>query len=188
MKRIKDVQIKRLDTPSRYRGLKVVLLLLGIVVLWIFLMNYLSTYVHRPKDTDTHRVAGGLDYELRIDKSTYGVGQPIRLRLIVRNVSPDAVVLHFPSTQRYNFAVKRDLDFIFFHFPVDVWQSSYGRISHPVKNTLVLKPHEEKIFEEVWNQKDARGKQVSPGRFIISAWLTISGEKTILELPTRMRK
>jgi hypothetical protein len=185
----RDVKIRRLDKPSHIKPLlSMIAILVVLFAVGIAIINIVLNYVLPTKTTTTHALVGGVYYELSIDKGYYKAGEPIKLKLIVKNITKKTVVLNFPTTQRYDFIVKRDINFIFFHFPIYVWESSYHIIPKPIPNSIVLHPGQTIAFEDVWNQKDAHGVQVPAGRYIISAYLATSGARPILELPTNMQK
>lgn len=189
MKPIRDVHVRKIETvPGWKKALKFISALVVIVAVWAVTMNVIVNYVLPTKITTANTTSGGLYYQLGIDKTFYRAGEPIQLQLSVRNTSDQPVALRFATSHRCNFVVKRDVDFLLFHFPVDVWQSSYQDIPRPDPNVLTLKPGETMVFKGTWNQEDATGKQVPTGRYLIAASLTNAGSKTILELPAHMQR
>ena len=187
MKSQREIRIKKVHPGSKKNGWMVFVFLLVMLLAWIVVMKLLIHYRY-PVYNHTKIVKSGLLYELIINRTLYRPGQPIELKLVLQNNSNKEIDLRFKTTERVNFIVQKELNFIFFHIPTTVWESSYDILARPIPNRLILKPKSKKMFEASWNQKDADGHQVSPGYYIISAHLLNTGSKTILELPAEMRK
>lgn len=165
--------------------MKKFLILIGMIfVVFVAVMNLLSSYLH-PLTVSTSLRREGVLYELKTDRLAYRRQQPIQVRLLVKNEGGTPIVFKFPTTQQYNFKVMKEYDFLFFRFNLDIWSSSYGRKYQQTATKLVIPPNETRIFSDVWSQRNAKGEFVPSGRYLIVAYLTTEGEKTELILRTK---
>ena len=99
----------------------------------------------------------GVQIELRLNKATYAAREPIEITLTLSNPGTSAVKFQFSTGQMYDFILSRDGQF--------VWQWSLGRAFTQAFTALILAPRESKVFTERWDQRDARGRAVSPGEY-----------------------
>ncbi|MBC7286843.1 MAG: hypothetical protein H5T86_02130 [Armatimonadetes bacterium] len=93
------------------------------------------------------------------DAYRYRVGQPIGLRLLVRNDSSSPLELTFPSSQLYDFWL------------VDVggktvWQWSRGKVFLMAVTRRTLKPGQQQVFGETVNPRDVAGG-LKPGVYFV---------------------
>jgi len=91
---------------------------------------------------------------LQTDKASYLPGEPVVITLTVQNTSDQTQVLHFPTSQQYDFAVHRGLDLL--------WLWSAGQVFLPVQSVLSLEAGQVLTLQETWNQTDQTGIQVPP--------------------------
>lgn len=97
------------------------------------------------------------------ENGPYLVGQPIDITLLLANCGDNDAVLHFPTSQRYDFVVA-DAN------GVEVWGSADGKSYEQVEGTETLAPGLEQRYTETWDQKDRSGNQVALGRYKVSAF------------------
>src|SRR2546428_14145174 len=113
--------------------------------------------------TASATVRGG-QIELRLNKDAYTAGEPVQITLTLHNPATTAVKFQFPTGQMYDFIVSRNGHFI--------WRWSLGRAFTQAFTALILAPGESKVFTERWDQRDARGRVVSPGEHeMVAAFL-----------------
>lgn len=110
-------------------------------------------------NTNESRRIGGLLYTLTTDRRTYRRGDPVRITLTKRNVTNRAIVLRYRTSQRFDFVVRRGREL--------VWRWSDGRVFAQTTATVRLAPGESQVFRATWDQRDTRGRQVSPGIYTI---------------------
>jgi Intracellular proteinase inhibitor len=98
-----------------------------------------------------------------LGKSVYTVGQAIDITLLLANCGNNDAVLHFPTTQRYDFIITDPNG-------VEDWRSSDGKSFGQVEGTETLQPGQTATYTETWNQKDRTGTQVPAGQYKVSAF------------------
>ena len=105
--------------------------------------------------------AGGVQVELDLNKAQYSVGDSVKIRLTLTNRSMSSATFQFTTGQLCDFMVSRDGHL--------VWQWSYGRAFTQAFTTLTLMPNDSKVFNEFWDQRDARGQQAPAGEYEMMA-------------------
>jgi hypothetical protein len=106
------------------------------------------------------------------DKPAYAPGQPITMKFTVSNTTKKSLDYNFATGQQYDFSVADTKG-------ATVWTWSKGRMFTQALGRLSLAPGQKKVFSAVWNGRDAQGKAVSPGVYIINARLTSSNGPAI---------
>jgi hypothetical protein len=91
------------------------------------------------------------------------MGHPIEITLLLADCSKNDDVLHFPTTQRYDFIINDPNG-------VEVWRSSDGKSFGQVEGTETLQPGQKATYTETWDQKDRAGNQVPAGLYKVSAF------------------
>jgi len=101
-----------------------------------------------------------LEVILETPKGTYGPGEPIPLKLLVRNVGGRAVELEFPTAQTYDFVVRRPDG-------AEVARWSLGRSFSVQGLRMKVEPNQQITLGESlgWNQVDQNDRPVPPGRY-----------------------
>jgi len=140
-----------------------------------------------PEPPTTPEVTG----TLRIDPASATPGTPRLLRLTLRNEGSGPVVLTFPTSQRYDFAILARG----FHPPdmppdsipgdVLVWNWAFGRGFAEVISRITLRPDQEMVFEETWDGRDNQDRVVDSGSYILTA--RVPAEPTVPVRPIRLR-
>ena len=96
------------------------------------------------------------------DKDTYGAGDPIKLRIEIKNNDQNPVALTFPSGQSFDFeAFGDDPD-------KPVWQWSQGRMFTMMVRHVSLGAGESLVFNAVW-------KGAPEGKFRVVSRITANG-------------
>src|SRR2546428_8990224 len=125
-----------------------------ITVVILAASSFLTPAMAGPAAPATVRV---VQIELRLNKAVYTSKEPVEITLALNNPTTSAVKFQFPTGQMFDFIVSRDGQF--------VWQWSLGRAFTQAFTALILAPRESKVFTERWDQRDARGRAVSPGEY-----------------------
>jgi len=97
------------------------------------------------------------------DNSIYVPGEQVNITLILANCGDNEAVLHYPTSQRYDFTISDPNS-------VEVWSSSDGKTYEQVEGSDELKPNDRLTYEDTWDQKDRSGNQVPDGRYKVSAF------------------
>jgi hypothetical protein len=118
-------------------------------------------------NTQAPTVVGGLRLSLTADRRVYSVREPVALTLTVANPGRSPVTLQFPSSQQYDFEVRRAGQV--------VWRWSAGRMFAQALTSLTLGAGEQRVFTQSWNQQDNNDQPVAPGAYEAAATLTTMG-------------
>lgn len=102
---------------------------------------------------------------LTTDRVYYRPGEPVVMRLVLRNVGTEPVTLFFPSSQRYDFVVR--------HITTGevVWNWSFDRYFLFVMGAETLAPGETRVMTEEWKQQTNAGSQVRTGIYRLESVL-----------------
>ncbi len=102
----------------------------------------------------------GITCYLTTDRHTYAPGDRIRMQMLVRNPTAEAVVLHFPTSQQYDFRVRDPEGGV-------VWQWSRGQMFAQMLTQKALQPGEEYTVSAEWTIP----ADLAPGLYKVSGWL-----------------
>lgn len=181
----RQVRLRRRVVRDRKGELRLFAVLLALVFLgFIVVLRYLVTMTAPPLADSDAAQTEDLYFTLRMDARDYARGQPIGLQLSVRNTSGHPVSMSFDTDQEFDFVVQRELNLLFVRIPLEVWRHSGDKVARKRPHTLTIMPGEEKIFRAKWNQVDGSGKQVKPGRYVISGYVNNLGERHALQIQT----
>lgn len=116
---------------------------------------------------------------LQIEKTSYQLGTPILMELIVSNEeSNEPVKLTFYSSQRYDFIIIKEGE--------EIWRWSKDKLFAMMLEEIVLAPGESLHYTETWDQMDNKGERVLSGRYeIVGVFKTlpeIISEPAIVEI------
>jgi len=67
-----------------------------------------------------------------------------------------------------------------------IWRYSANRGAERKQHTVTLQPQEVITYSASWDQKDYSGKQVTPGRYIITGSVNIAGQSAELQMRGKM--
>lgn len=104
--------------------------------------------------------------ELTTDKSTYRVGETIRMNVTVCNRSSSTVTLYFHSYQLYDAVAYSGRTGRL------VWRWSDGQFFPQALTSRDVAPGCTWSFPLEWSQVDSAGQQVAPGSYILRAAVT----------------
>lgn len=181
----RQVRLRRRVVRDRKGELRLFAVLLALVFLgFIVVLRYLVTMTAPPLADSDAAQTEDLYFTLRMDSRDYARGQPIGLQLSVRNTSGHPVSMSFDTDQEFDFVVQRELNLLFVRIPLEVWRYSGNKVARKRPHALTIMPGEEKIFRAKWNQVDGSGRQVKPGRYVISGYVNNLGERHALQIQT----
>lgn len=101
---------------------------------------------------------------VRTDKTSYALGEVVKISFIIENRSDQEITLGFSSGQQYDIWVNGPSG--------EVWRWSRGKVFTQALTSITLKPRERKTFQETWSQMNNAGEQVGPGSYTLFAQLT----------------
>ncbi len=114
--------------------------------------------------------AEGLKIELKLDKPSYKLKEPVKMTLTVTNKSKETFKDSFRSSQMYDFRVKQDNK--------EIWHWSADKFFAQVITEFTLSPEKSVSFKEVWEQVDNDGKKVSAGKYQVIGILATRPERS----------
>jgi Intracellular proteinase inhibitor/S-layer homology domain len=100
-------------------------------------------------------------YTLTTDKAVYGMDDPVDLTFTIANTGKEDKKFEFPTTQYYDFVVKRGDD--------ELARWSLGQTFVPNPAPLFLAAGKSMSFNTRWLQKDQDSHVVGPGTYTITA-------------------
>jgi len=80
--------------------------------------------------------------EVQTDKDEYTLYEPVQMTLKIWNKETKPIELVFTSAQRYDFIVLKNDE--------EVWRWSKDKMFAMVPSSLLLKPHEKRVYTETW--------------------------------------
>lgn len=113
------------------------------------------------------RRVGGLSYTISTDKSTYNLGESVRITLTKTNVSGGSITLRYRTAQRFDFVARRGT--------AEIWRWSRGRSFAQVASTVTLSPGERQVFRATWDQRNNQGVLIAPGNITIQGFNVARG-------------
>jgi len=116
------------------------------------------------QDFELTKLQLGLTIDLELPEQV-SVGEPVKMRLILRNEGSEPVRLRFRTGQRYDFIV-RNLD------GDVIWQWSHGKAFTQAIGEMEIPPGGERSFDEEWDQVDNDGKRVDAGEYEVEGIIT----------------
>jgi Intracellular proteinase inhibitor len=119
-----------------------------------------------------------LTITLTTDGVYYRSGQPVRIKMVIRNNGVAPITLRFNTSQRYDFLVRRVPD------RAVVWQWSFNRYFLLTLGAETLDPGETREVAEVWNQQTNAGQPVLTGIYRLEGIVTSFDPAPLLSNPT----
>ncbi len=143
------------------------LILFTMIIGSIYLIRYkIST--EKPFIASSTKQLGYLDFKMEFDtKGSYREGQPVNMKMFLKNISDKQLEITFPYSVEVDFLVFREDDWIFFKVPTLVWSYAIAQKSYEKPHTLTLKPGETKVFAAEWPQEMQDGSPAKPGNYNI---------------------
>lgn len=102
-----------------------------------------------------------VSYTLTTDRAVYGIDDPVDLTFTVTNTGKEDVKFEFPTTQYYDFVVKRGDE------QIARWSLGQTFVANPAP--LFLAGGKSLAFNTRWLQKDQDSQVVGPGTYSIMA-------------------
>ncbi len=102
-----------------------------------------------------------VSYTLTTDRAVYAIDDPVDLTFTITNTGKDDVKFEFPTTQYYDFVIKRGDE--------QIARWSLGQTFVPNPQPLFLAGGRSMAFNTRWLQKDQDSHVVGPGTYNISA-------------------
>jgi len=94
-----------------------------------------------------------------VNKPVYVAGEPVEVRLTLRNGGESPLRVQFGSGQRFDVIVRRR--------GALVWRWSYDKAFVQVIQDVTLRPGETLSFGAAWGQVDLQGRRAEPGDYEI---------------------
>jgi hypothetical protein len=117
---------------------------------------------------------GDISYTLTTDKAVYGVDDPVDLTFTVSNTGKNDVTFQFPTTQNYDFVIKRG--------DTELARWSLGQTFIQQPTSVTLAGGHAFSFETRWLQKDQDSHPVSPGVYTLSAVFPLKDHPVMVSL------
>ncbi len=121
----------------------------------------------------------GLYYQLKMARTSYHLGEPIEVKLSVRNMTSSPVALRFSKNLEFDITVRKEVDLLFAQVPKVVWKMSESQMIYADPHDKVLAPGDVEVFVGEWKQLDREGKPVSPGNYQIIGTLLDERSETL---------
>ncbi len=165
---------------SRIKTFKVIASIIGILLAGYLIAAMIFNTINRRyfKATST-LTEEGLRYEFSINKSTFHRGEPVIMKLIIRNVSDSPVEIYFDSHKDCEFIVKRIYNLGLFYLFIDVWNSTHGKYYSPEPKKIVIPPKKEIVYKAEWHQDLPSGELAKPGSYLFMVKLNLIGGKKL---------
>jgi len=157
-----------------------------IFIIFVVVMNILSNY-YQPADTSMSLSTEKIEFTLETEKNQFKSGEPVNIKLDVKNITEDDLTLEFETTNHCEFTIRREMNFVFFTHGLDVWRSSYNQKYEDEENKIILKPGQSKTFKTTWKQINSKGELVKPGRYSISVALLTKTKQPLLQLKMKTK-
>jgi len=123
------------------------------------------------------RTEGALLLSASVSKPSFAPGEPVGLRLTVRNTAGSPQAVTFMSGQRFEFIVRRARG-------DEVWRWSHDKAFTQAIETAWLQPQQVMPFSETWDQRDLQGRPVDPGPYeVVAVFLGRVGGRASVALP-----
>ncbi len=126
------------------------------LILWLVIAALVTTMT---APVTVQQSAGPLRLELAVNKPVYVVGEPVEVRLTLRNAGEAPVRVQFGSAQRFDVIVRRR--------GALVWRWSYDKAFVQVIQEVTLSPGQTLAFNAAWGQVDLQGRRAEPGEYEI---------------------
>lgn len=124
----------------------------------------------------------GLHYLLKMEKTTYALGEPIDVQLSVTNVTSAPITLVFAKNLEFEIWVRKEVDLLFAQVPKTMWRLSEDQMVYKDRHTVRIEPGKSITFSGTWDQIGRENKNVSPGQYQIIGSLLAEGRTESLQL------
>lgn len=181
----RKVRLKRKEEPQKVtrKGTVLFFLLLGLIVVGFVAGVRLGIARKDAKLTGTSELkTRGLHYQLKMERTNYQLGEPIRIQLSVHNITSSPIALKFQKNLEFDLTVRKEVDLLFAQVPKVVWKLSESQMIYADPHDSIVDPGQTLSFSGVWDQKDRDGKSVSPGNYQIIGNLLADDRSETLQL------
>jgi hypothetical protein len=166
----RKVRLKRKDEPEKVTRKGTVLFVVLLVLAVIGFVVGVRVGVAR-KDAkllgSSDMKTRGLYYQLKMEKTHYRLGEPIKVDLTITNVSASPIPLKFQKNLEFELTVRKEVDLLFAQVPKTIWKLSENQMVYADAHDSIIDPGKTLEFHGVWDQKDREGKPVKPGNYQI---------------------
>jgi hypothetical protein len=166
----RKVRLKRKEEPEKVTRKGTILFVLLLVLCVVGFVIGVRVGVAR-KDSQLMGASDmktrGLYYQLKMEKTLYRLGEPIKVQLSITNVSSAPIPLKFQKNLEFDLTVRKEVDLLFAQVPKTIWKLSENKMVIADPHGFVLDPGKTHTFEGQWDQKDREGKPVKPGNYQI---------------------
>lgn len=168
--RTRKVRLKRKEEPQKVtqKGTVLFVALLVLAVVGFVVGVRMGVSRKDAKLSGTSELnRRGLYYQLKMARTSYQLGEPIKIKLTVQNMTSSPVALKFPKNLEFDITVRKEVDLLFAQVPKVVWKMSESQMLYADPHDKILDPGGIEVFEGTWEQLDREGKAVSPGNYQI---------------------
>lgn len=162
-----------------------VLLIVFAVVGFVFAIRYGVAYKDAQLIGSSDLKTRGLYYQLKMERTSYRVGEPIGVQLSVTNITSEPITLIFEKNLEFDLTVRKEVNLLFAQVPKTIWKLSDTQMIVPDPHHLDLEAGQTLTFSGVWNQKDREGSNVRPGQYQIIGHLMAKDRNESLQLRSR---
>lgn len=107
-----------------------------------------------------------LSLQISTDRDRYRAGEPVKIKLSVKNESSEDFVSQFSSGQSFDIKIYDEEG-------SEIWSWAYSRVFTQAIRPFRLDAGEVEEWEEVWEQRDNSQKRVSPGKYFVAGEITL---------------
>ena len=171
------------EPPNRAKAgwLFALLVVIAVVVFFMVINGFIAKEKEQLNNT-ADLESEGLYFALQMEKKSYKRGEPIKVQLSVRNITTSPITLDFTHELEFDFLVQREMNLLFAQVPMNVWRLTSAKHPQEDPHTITIPPGKMKIFSGEWDQTDAKGNLVDPGRYVITGFLNAKNRTETLQL------
>lgn len=166
----RKVRLKRKEEPEKVtrKGMVVFVVLLVLVVVGFVAGVRLGVARKDSKLLGSSDMkTRGLYYQLKMEKTNYHLGEPIKVQLSITNISSAPIALKFQKNLEFDLTVRKEVDLLFAQVPKTIWKLSENQMVYADAHDSIVDPGKTLNFNGIWDQKDRDGKPVKPGNYQI---------------------
>ncbi len=178
----RKVRLKRKEEPERVtrKGTLVFVVLLILAVVGFVVGVRMGISRKDSKLTGSSELkTRGLHYQLKMARTSYQLGEPIEIKMSVRNITSSPIALKFPKNVEFDITVRKEVDLLFAQVPKVVWKMSESQMIYAEAHDKVLDAGDTAVFVGTWKQLDRDGKPVTPGNYQIIGTLMDERSETL---------
>lgn len=181
----RKVRLKRKAEPEKVTRKGTILFVLLIVLVVIGFVAGVRLGVAR-KDSNllgsSDMKTRGLYYQLKMERTSYRLGEPIKVQLSITNITSKPLPLKFQKNLEFDLTVRKEVDLLFAQVPKTIWKLSESQMVYADPHDVIVDPGKTLSFTGTWDQKDRDGKAVRPGAYQIIGNLLADDRAESLQL------